>query len=183
MVGVRAALDRWGTGVYSWRISLIRRNGCGILRIPENGITAREKRRNSSGCNERRESWMGSLPGLGRNVVLFRDSGPKNQLKERAHEDCEIAVLEAWARRQHRADRSFYRWRARADHFGPDQTGVVADPDDHVDAGDAAAGRGGKNCGYSGGSAVADAVYYGRCGGQADVVDGEVVRCVDDDAH
>src|ERR1035441_8015179 len=63
------------------------------------------------------------------------------------------AKIAAMPAAQHRADRCFHRWRARADHFGPDQTGVVADPDDHVDAGDAAAGRGGKNCGDAGGAA------------------------------
>jgi hypothetical protein len=51
---------------------------------------------------------------------------------------------------------------ARADHFGPDQAGVVADADDDVDAGDAAAGRAGKDCGDAGGTAGADAIDDGR---------------------
>src|ERR1017187_6191820 len=123
---------------------------------------------------KREESWLprrklGSPFAIAsRGRVLFRDSGPEIRIKKKefSHEPLEgVDVLEAWACRQHRADCSLNCYRAGAEYFGPDQAGVVADADDHVDADDAAAGGGGKDCGDASGAAGADAVDDGWCGG------------------
>ena len=181
MVVVRAVLGRWDTGVYSRRCSLIRRDDCGTLRIPEKRKAALQEWEIHQDVRSGGGVGLGGLPELVQGVILFRDSGPEIRIKkEFSHEPLE--ALSFWKLGHAGSIVLMVCCAVAAMGQGiassPIKPGLWQSAGDLVDADGFATGGAGKDCGDAGGAAGADAGHDGRRHGAAKPASTTVKSCV-----